>query len=62
LKRKDGQAMNWTTLDTIHYGNSSKDLNLCNPESQFYRFKDGIPDLTSTSVEAELVSLASGAL
>jgi len=33
IKRQDGAPMNLTNLRSIHYGNNSKDLNLCDPQT-----------------------------
>lgn len=47
----------------IHFGVSGKDINICNPVSQYYRTKeDKLPDLTGNTVSVELKSLQPHAL
>jgi len=60
LYRTDEAEMNLTEMRSIHFGNSSSHLNLCNPQSQYYRF-ESIPDLNSTFVTANVSSLAPNA-
>jgi hypothetical protein len=50
------------TFQNLYFGDSTKDINLCNPTSQYYRTKDGaIPDLTGPTVSVVLENLQPGA-
>lgn len=47
ISHPTGTAIDLFNLRDIHFGNSLKDINLCDPSSQFYRTKDGrLPDLS----------------
>jgi hypothetical protein len=43
-----------TELATIYYGNKDADPDICDSSSQFYKFQDDVPDITSFSASATL--------
>ena len=46
---------NFFDIRDVHFGVSGKDINICNPASQFFRTKDGkLPDLTKNTVTVDL--------
>ena len=58
IHRSDDSSMNITGIRSIHFGQNGKDLNLCDPPTQFYKVKDGkTPDLSKNTVSIELESL-----
>lgn len=51
IHRSDDSSMNITGIRSIHFGQNGKDLNLCDPPTQFYKVKDGkAPDLSKNTV------------
>lgn len=51
-------AIAMSQLASIFYGNDAADPNVCNTQSQFYKFSSGsVPDLSSGSASAEIESL-----
>lgn len=59
LESTDGSAIDMTVFRDIHFGDSSKDINLCAPSSQFYKIKDGDTiDLTKSTATTTLTSLS----
>jgi hypothetical protein len=53
----DGSSINFFNLNSIQYGNSALDVNLCDPSTQYYRTSDGkLPDLTGNSATFNLTS------
>jgi len=55
--------INSFTFRDIHFGNSKRNINICNPQSQFYHIKSGkVPSLDRNSATMILESAAPGAL
>ena len=54
LKNSSG-SINLKEMRDIHFGYSEEDLNLCNPESHFYRFKDTLPYSTLDTNQVSVV-------
>jgi len=60
---KSSSSMELFELRDIHFGDRTKDLNLCDPATQYYKFKDGkIPDLNVATVTKTLESLTPSAI
>lgn len=51
-------SINLKTMRDIHFGYTGEDLNLCNPESHFYRFESSLPSsvLNANNVSVTLTS------
>ena len=63
ISASDGKPVNMFSLRDIHFGQSSKDINLCNPEINFYRTVDGkLPDLSKAQSVFQLKSAIAGML
>jgi hypothetical protein len=48
-------SINLNDMRDIHFGNTEEDLNLCDPESHFYRFDDKLPFSTLDTNKATIV-------
>ena len=44
-------------LRSIYYGNEEKDVNICNPPTNFYQVQNWPPDLSSNTVNFTMKSL-----
>jgi len=57
IATNDESKILFSDLKDIHFGVKSKDINLCDSKSQYYRTKDGkIPDLKGPTAKIILES------
>ena len=56
---KDGDNyFNFFNMRDIHFGQTGKDINVCEPSTNYYRTKDGqLPDLSKNTVSVDIESL-----
>ena len=56
ISAKTGNIPTFNFRD-IYFGDSSKDINMCHPETNSYKFKGAAPDLTKSHATAILTNL-----
>jgi hypothetical protein len=62
LSAQDSKPIDMTAFRDIIFGNTARDINLCNPSSQYYKIKDGESlDLTGATASVGLTSLSGSA-
>ena len=57
-----GGNINTFTLRDIYFGDSSKDINMCDPTANYYKFKGADIDLSSSHATTTLTNNKPGAL
>lgn len=63
IKSQDGSPIDLFKMRDIHFGAKAKDINLCDPSSQYYSIKDGkLPSLDGPQAEVFLTSATPGVL
>lgn len=64
ISAKDGaDPIEFMNLNSIHFGEKAKDINLCNSSTQYYMIDgDKLPDLSGNNVTFNLRSMTPGAL
>ena len=61
LKASSGDIQ-FYTLNSIHFGQKAKDINLCDSSTQFYQKVGDLPDLSGNNATFNVSSMTPGAL